>query len=84
MAVPRQQGTRSHTSEAAEKALRALGVAVRRERARREWTLDALSEATGLDPAYLARVEAGKVNITFRSLHRLASGLGVKLSQLVV
>ncbi len=81
--MPRQTGTRSHTSDAAEKALRALGAAVRKERERREWTLDALSQATGLDPAYLARVEAGKINVTFRSLHRIASGLGVKIAQLV-
>lgn len=80
--MPRPQGTRSYTSAAAEKALKALGVAVRRERERREWTLDALSEATGLDPAYLGRVEAGKVNVTFRTLHRIASGLGVTIKHL--
>jgi transcriptional regulator with XRE-family HTH domain len=81
--VPRQSGTRSHTSDAAEKALRVLGASIRRERERREWTLDALSEATGLDPAYLARVESGKINLTFRSLHRIATGLSVKIAQLV-
>ncbi|MBK7152287.1 MAG: helix-turn-helix transcriptional regulator [Sandaracinaceae bacterium] len=80
--MPRRQGTRSHTSDEAERELRALGAAIRRERDRRGWTLEAMSEATGLDPAYLARVESGRINITFRSLHRIGAGLGMTTSSL--
>ena len=75
VAVPRRPGTKSHSSQSAERALRALGAAIRRERLKREWTLNAMAEATGLDPAYLARVESGSINLTFRSLHRICAGL---------
>ena len=59
--MPRRPGTRPHTSDEAERELRALGAAILRERDQRGWMLEAMSEATGLDPAYLARVESGRI-----------------------
>jgi transcriptional regulator with XRE-family HTH domain len=81
--VPRPLGTKTRSSDDADRALRELGAAVRRERLAREWTLDQLAEATDLDPAYIQRVESGKINVTFRTMHRIATGLGVELADIV-
>lgn len=81
--VPRPRGTRAEARPSTDAALRRLGASIRSARREREWTLDDLSERTDLDPAYVARVESGSVNLTFRSLHTIAEGLGVEVAALV-
>lgn len=57
--------------------------ALRRERLRTELTQEALAERAGLHPTYVSMVETAKKIPTMEAAHRLAKGLGVKLSKLV-
>lgn len=41
-------------------------------------TQEDLAEASGLDPAYVGRVEQGKVNVTIGTLGQIADGLRVE------
>jgi transcriptional regulator with XRE-family HTH domain len=50
---------------------------VRRLRITAGWTQEQLAESSGLDPAYVGRVEQAKVNMTVGLLGQLADGLGV-------
>ncbi len=60
-----------------------LGRAVRAQRHRREWTLDALAGAAGLSTRFLTDVEAGRGNISVSRLHDLARALGCRIRDLV-
>jgi hypothetical protein len=77
--VPRPRGSQSELSPATKLALRRLGGSIRKLREAKGWTLGQLEEETGVDSAYLGRVENGAENLTFRSLHRIAEGLSVSI-----
>jgi ribosome-binding protein aMBF1 (putative translation factor) len=63
--------------------LRALGAAVREVRARRGLSQEDLGFRGGLHRNYVGGIERGELNITFRVLLKVASGLNVPLSELV-
>ena len=62
--------------------IKALGRRVRELRAMREWTLEDAAEATDVELTHLAKIEAGKVNVTMVTLVRLAVGLRVAIGDL--
>lgn len=59
--------------------LGAFGVEVRRLREDAGLTRSELARAVGIDPSYLADIEAGKANPSFEICTRLALGLGADL-----
>ncbi|ADB51614.1 helix-turn-helix domain-containing protein [Conexibacter woesei] len=61
---------------------RALAIAVRELRARRALKQEEVGEAAGLGRNYLTTLESGRTNPSFDALVRIASGLGVPLSEL--
>jgi len=63
--------------------LRALGGAVRELRARRRLSQEGLGFRAGIHRNYVGGIERGELNVTFRILLKLASGLNVPLSELV-
>ncbi len=63
--------------------LRALGAAVRELRARRALA-GVLGFKAELHRNYIGAIERGQINPTLRTLMRLADGLAVPLSELVV
>jgi transcriptional regulator with XRE-family HTH domain len=63
--------------------LRALGLRVRQLREGKGWTQEALADRSGLDRSYIAGIEAGLRNPSFRALARIAKGLGVPVSEVV-
>jgi transcriptional regulator with XRE-family HTH domain len=64
--------------------LKALGAAVRELRARRGLSQEWLGFKAELHRNYVGPIERGQVNPTLRTLMRLAGGLRVPLSELVV
>ncbi len=63
--------------------LSALGRRVRELRHARSWTLEALSEATGVSSRFLADVEAGRGNISVLRLAEVARALGHPMADLL-
>ncbi|SCB52117.1 Helix-turn-helix [Bradyrhizobium yuanmingense] len=64
--------------------LRLLARNVRERRLRKSWTQYDLADETGLRQALVSQVEAEKANPTLRSLHRIASALGVQVAELLL
>ena len=63
--------------------MQALGVALRRLRARRKMSQDDLSLAAGLDRTYVSGIERGVRNPTVVSLLKLADVLGTTPGKLL-
>lgn len=61
----------------------ALGTRVTQERERLQLTKEMLGQRSGLASRYLWRVEAGMQNIQLGNIGKIASGLGVTLSDLL-
>jgi transcriptional regulator with XRE-family HTH domain len=62
----------------------ALGRAVRELRARRGLSQDQLGLRSRLHRNYVGAIERGEINPTFRVLNKLATGLCLPLSELLV
>jgi transcriptional regulator with XRE-family HTH domain len=63
---------------------RKIGEAVARHRSLRSLTQEAAAERAGLDVRYWQRIEAGSVNVTVRTLVRVALAIGASVCDLVV
>ncbi|HEY9871173.1 MAG TPA: helix-turn-helix transcriptional regulator [Candidatus Obscuribacterales bacterium] len=61
----------------------ALSRRLQLERVSRGMTLEALAEASGLDPGFVASVERGERLISFTRLFQIAAVLGLPPSELV-
>ena len=68
---------------ATDTALSEIGHRVKAVRDRAEISQEELAERTGIDAKRVQRIENGKVNVTVRTLVRIASALDVALDQLV-
>jgi transcriptional regulator with XRE-family HTH domain len=60
-----------------------VGANLRRFREERDLTQEQLAHAAGLATRHLQKIEAGRVNVTLRTLGRLGSSLGVEASVLL-
>jgi transcriptional regulator with XRE-family HTH domain len=65
-----------------QKLQRELGRRVRELRDGKELTLYQAQELTGVDYKHLQKVEAGQLNVTLATLHRIAEGFGVSVADL--
>ncbi len=63
--------------------LQALGERLRRERIARSRTLESLARVTGVSRSMISAIEHGGKAPTIVVLHRLASGLGIRMSELM-
>jgi transcriptional regulator with XRE-family HTH domain len=59
--------------------LRRLGARIRELRGRRAWTLEKAAEEMEIDFRHLQRIEMGSINLTMKTLAKIASCLGVRL-----
>lgn len=66
-----------------EKFLRALGEAIYERRKQLGWSQDDLSDASGINRAFICNIEHGIRNPSTDTLLQLAKGLGIKLSTLI-
>ena len=66
-----------------EPPLEQLGKQIAVLRKRKKWSQDRFSEESGLARSYVAEVELGRINISFRNLHRIAVALDVSLPELL-
>lgn len=62
---------------------RILAARIRELRDERGWTLETTSEHTGLSRSALSKIERREMSPTFNALHKLASGFGVSMIQLM-
>ena len=62
---------------------RAFGRRLRQLREAGEMSQEQLAQVVGLDRSYVGSVERGERNISLENIHKLASGLNVKPSQLL-
>lgn len=60
----------------------AFGKALRAQRKRAGFTLSLLAERAGVDPGFLAYIEAGKKTPSLQTVDKLAAALGVCVSDL--
>lgn len=72
----------TRTSRRYRDACTRLGKRVRRLRHEKELTLEAAAERMHIDFKHLQKIEAGSLNVTVLTLVRVATGLGVDLSEL--
>ena len=66
------------------KARLMLGSRVRRLRKGQDLTQEQLGTMVGIDRTRLSRLETGQVNVTFDTLMRLSSGLGLTVSEMLM
>src|SRR5580700_9295221 len=71
---------RSKRSKAASGERSALGSLIGLVRRRNGWTLRQMSDKVGIPLSTLAKVEAGKLSLTYDKLQQLASRLGMTLT----
>jgi transcriptional regulator with XRE-family HTH domain len=64
------------------RALRLLGLNVRKERERQSITQEKLGEKADLDPTYISGIERGVRNPSILSVVRLAKALGSSVSEI--
>lgn len=60
-----------------------LGLAIRSIRSANGWSQERFADSIEMHRAYYSAIERGEKNITLVTLVRLASGLGVKPSELL-
>lgn len=60
-----------------------LGVAVRARRLSLDFSQDSFADSIDMHRAYYSAIERGEKNLTLGTLWRVASGLDVKLSELL-
>lgn len=73
---------RKPVGPAPEETTRSLGARLRALRKAQKVTLVELAKASGVDTATISRIETGKMSGTLQSHIRLATALGVKLTEL--
>jgi len=67
----------------AERALAALGQAIRELRAERGISQEGLADLAGLHRTYVGGIERGERNPSYRNILKLARALGVRPSELL-
>lgn len=70
-------------SFARDPVLVALGEAIRRARAAKELSQEALADLAGLDRSYMGGIERGEHNVAIMNLTKIASALDVRPSVLL-
>ena len=60
-----------------------LGRVIRFERERRQLSQEALSELAGMNRSFIGEIERGEATPTIVTLQKIASALGLKLSELI-
>ena len=60
----------------------AIGGRLRELRREHGWTLASLAERTGISVGTLSKLENGKTELNFSSVNKLASGLGLRVTEL--
>lgn len=65
-------------------AIEKLGKVIRNKRESLGLSQESLAELADLNRNYVGEIERGEVNISFASLEKIAHGLGMKLSELIL
>lgn len=81
--IDNDQGVPNLSSHRQDPQLVALGMAIRRIRQANEISQEKLALMAELDRSYMGRVERGDNNVAMLTLSRIATALGVTMSQLL-
>jgi transcriptional regulator with XRE-family HTH domain len=60
-----------------------LGKHIRRLRKAKGFTQDVMAERAGIAQSDISKIEGGQINLSFTTLYKLATGLEVKVKDLV-
>ncbi|HEY4303425.1 MAG TPA: helix-turn-helix transcriptional regulator [Gemmatimonadaceae bacterium] len=60
----------------------AFGEAVRRLRAKTEFSQEAFASHAGISRTYMSEIERGVTNVSLDTISRVAEGLGISLAEL--
>lgn len=60
-----------------------LGDAIRRERAALSHSQESFADLIKMHRAYYSAIERGERNLTLQTLHRVAKGLGMRMSEIL-
>lgn len=60
----------------------ALGEAVRRLRAKKDFSQEAFASHAGISRTYMSEIERGVTNVSLETIGRVAEGLGISLGEL--
>ncbi len=60
-----------------------IAVNIRRLRAEHRWSQEGLADQCGLHRTYIGAIERGEHNVTLETLERIASALGVAVTDLL-
>jgi transcriptional regulator with XRE-family HTH domain len=72
-----------HKQETTERALQLWGEAIRKKRLEMKLSQEELAEMAHVHHTYVSRVEAGKKNISYENIHKIAYALRMKPSWLL-
>lgn len=75
---------RASPSHAGHPVLVAFGRAIRDARGEAGISQEELAHLAGVDRSYMSSIERGEQNVGLMSMHRVATALGVSLSELVL
>jgi transcriptional regulator with XRE-family HTH domain len=64
-------------------ALQRLGIRIRELRTQRGWSQEVFADIAGVHRTYMGHLERGEKNVSFLSMLRVATALGVTLSELM-
>jgi transcriptional regulator with XRE-family HTH domain len=62
---------------------RSLGEKIRKLRAEKEFSQESFADECGLHRTYMGSVERGERNLTLKTLHTVASALGLTVAELL-
>lgn len=71
-----------HTDPRPAESAHLVGQRLRQLRAENGWTLKAVAALTGISVGTLSKLENGKTHLNFSSVNKLASGLGLRVTEL--
>ena len=60
-----------------------VGNKIREQRIKKGWTQEQLAFETDLHRAYIGQIERGEKNIGLQNLEKIATALGIELSELI-
>lgn len=70
------------SGKSADPVLIALGDAIRRARADRQISQEALADAAGIDRSHMGKIERGERNVTVLNIKRVAGALSLPIAAL--
>ena len=63
--------------------LKSIGLSIKRIRKGKKMTIQELADMCNFESSNMSRIEAGRNNLTIKTLHKISKALGVTIAQIV-